>query len=169
MRTCLPVQLGLGDSNNRDLPVQVTISDGRRAANVACGWWHTLASVHIMWFSWQQGMVFFSHWTWATCTCFFPLWFCVELGTYLFALAGFGSRCVNFKNKLRAMEKSGGPSLLSSPLWSSKTKRAIRVWSRRVRRMVGGRSWTHRRSSRYRLQQVVLLGYRYSWESQVAH
>jgi len=40
------VQLGLGDSNNRDLPVQVTMNDGGRAASVACGWWHTLASVH---------------------------------------------------------------------------------------------------------------------------
>ncbi|KAG0584600.1 hypothetical protein KC19_3G221400 [Ceratodon purpureus] len=40
-------QLGLGDNNNRDLPVQVTMNDGGRAASVACGWWHTLASVHI--------------------------------------------------------------------------------------------------------------------------
>jgi alpha-tubulin suppressor-like RCC1 family protein len=40
-------QLGLGDSNNRDLPVQVTMNDGGRAASIACGWWHTLASVHI--------------------------------------------------------------------------------------------------------------------------
>lgn len=57
---CLPVQLGLGDSNNRDLPVQVTMNDGRRAASVACGWWHTLASVHIKWFWRQQGRGFFS-------------------------------------------------------------------------------------------------------------
>jgi alpha-tubulin suppressor-like RCC1 family protein len=40
-------QLGLGDNNNRDLPVQVTMNDGGRAASIACGWWHTLASVHI--------------------------------------------------------------------------------------------------------------------------
>ncbi|XP_024357886.1 ultraviolet-B receptor UVR8 isoform X3 [Physcomitrium patens] len=40
-------QLGLGDNNNRDLPVQVTMNDGGRAANIACGWWHTLATVHI--------------------------------------------------------------------------------------------------------------------------
>ncbi|XP_024362461.1 uncharacterized protein [Physcomitrium patens] len=40
-------QLGLGDCNNRDLPVQVTMNDGGRAASIACGWWHTLASVHM--------------------------------------------------------------------------------------------------------------------------
>lgn len=39
------VQLGLGDSNNRDLPVQVTMNDGERVARIACGWWHTLAAV----------------------------------------------------------------------------------------------------------------------------
>nr|XP_024364805.1 ultraviolet-B receptor UVR8-like isoform X2 [Physcomitrium patens] len=38
-------QLGLGDCNNRDLPMQVTMNDGGRAASIACGWWHTLASV----------------------------------------------------------------------------------------------------------------------------
>lgn len=43
------VQLGLGDSNNRDLPVQVTMNDGERVARIACGWWHTLAAVLVKW------------------------------------------------------------------------------------------------------------------------
>jgi len=35
------LQLGLGDSGNRNVPCQVSI-DGCLPKNVACGWWHTL-------------------------------------------------------------------------------------------------------------------------------
>nr|KYP55805.1 putative E3 ubiquitin-protein ligase HERC5 [Cajanus cajan] len=37
----LPEQLGLGDSNDRNIPCQVSIAGGR-PRNVACGWWHSL-------------------------------------------------------------------------------------------------------------------------------
>ncbi|KAH8975214.1 hypothetical protein BDL97_01G143600 [Sphagnum fallax] len=39
-------QLGLGDSSDRDLPVQVAITDADYVSSIACGWWHTLAVVY---------------------------------------------------------------------------------------------------------------------------
>jgi len=42
---CIPrvvnQQLGLGDTNDRNIPTQVQL-DGCRLRKVACGWWHTL-------------------------------------------------------------------------------------------------------------------------------
>lgn len=42
-------QLGLGDSSDRDLPVQVAITDADYVSSIACGWWHTLAVVYSKW------------------------------------------------------------------------------------------------------------------------
>lgn len=41
---CLPWQLGLGDSVDRNIPCQVSIASCR-PRNVACGWWHTLLMI----------------------------------------------------------------------------------------------------------------------------
>lgn len=38
---CTELQLGLGDSVDRNIPSRVSI-EGCRPKNVACGWWHTL-------------------------------------------------------------------------------------------------------------------------------
>ena len=38
-------QLGTGDRIDRSTPTAVEIPGGRRAARVACGWWHTLVEV----------------------------------------------------------------------------------------------------------------------------
>ena len=38
-------QLGTGDRLDRSTPTAVEIPGGRRAARVACGWWHTLVEV----------------------------------------------------------------------------------------------------------------------------